>query len=251
MNQPIELKAGERIDQLYSNDIQIIQNAEVFSFSLDAVMLANFAKVKQGQKTRIVDLCAGNGAVGLFISKKTKGKIIEIEIQSRLSDMAARSVALNNLDDQISVFNFDLKDSLAHLKKESFDTVTVNPPYFANEKQSRKNPNPYLAIARHEIKTNLAMVIKTASELLKNNGRLYLVHRPERLLDILNEMQKHRLAPKEIQFVYPKSGRDANMILISAIKDGKLSGLKIDPPVVVYNDDNTYNDLVSELLYGK
>ncbi|WP_429970800.1 tRNA1(Val) (adenine(37)-N6)-methyltransferase [Fructilactobacillus sp. Tb1] len=251
MDQPVELKKGERIDQLYSNDIQIIQNAEVFSFSLDAVMLANFADVKQGYKTKIVDLCAGNGAVGLFISNKTKGHIDEVEIQPKLSDMAQRSVTLNDLDDQMTVYNFDLKDSTKHFRKESFDHVTVNPPYFADEAQSKKNPNEYLAIARHEIKTNLEMVIKTSSELLKNNGKMFMVHRPDRLLDILNEMQKYRLAPKEIQFVYPKTGRDANMVLISGIKDGKVSGLKIKPPVVVYNDDDTYTDEVRKLLYGK
>ncbi len=251
MNQPIELKAGERIDQLYSNDIKIIQNAEVFSFSLDAVMLADFAKVKQSAKTKIVDLCAGNGAVGLFISQKTKGSIAEVEIQPKLCDMATRSVALNKLATQISVYNFDLKDSLNYFKKESIDAVTVNPPYFADEKQSKKNPNTYLAIARHEIKTNLEMVIKTSSELLKNNGKMYMVHRPDRLLDILNELQKYRLAPKEIQFVYPKVGRDANMVLISAIKDGKLTGLKINPPIVVYDKQDNYTDVVSRMLYGK
>ncbi|MEN3239380.1 tRNA1(Val) (adenine(37)-N6)-methyltransferase [Fructilactobacillus sanfranciscensis] len=251
MDQTIELKQGERIDQLYSSDIKIIQNAEVFSFSLDAVMLADFAQVKQSYKTKIVDLCAGNGAVGLFISKKTHGKIAEVEIQPKLSDMAKRSVTLNNLEKHISVYNIDLKNSLDYFKKESIDHVTVNPPYFANEKESSKNPNPYLAIARHEIKTNLEIVIKTSSDLLKNNGKMYMVHRPDRLLDILNEMQKYRLAPKEIQFVYPKVGRDANMILISGIKDGKLNGLKVKPPIVVYDENDNYTEPVRKMLYGK
>lgn len=247
----IKLSDGERIDELYSNQIKIIQSDNVFSFSLDAVMLADFAEIKKSKKAQIIDLCAGNGAVGLFMSSKTNGKIIEVEIQEKLAEMASRSIQLNNLTDKVEMFNLDLSDAASEFGKERFDNVTVNPPYFINEKASTKNPNEHLAIARHEIKTNLQSVLKSSSELLKNGGKLFMVHRPDRLLDILNEMQTLRLAPKELQFVYPKNGRDANMILISAIKDGKSTGLKIKEPIFVYGENGEYTEQVGKMLYGK
>ncbi|USS85439.1 tRNA1(Val) (adenine(37)-N6)-methyltransferase [Fructilactobacillus myrtifloralis] len=245
----VELQPGERIDQLYQNHIQIIQSDEVFSFSLDAVLLANFAQVKQSAKTQIVDLCAGNGAVGLFLSPKTRGQITEIEIQARLCDMARRSVQLNQLENQVHVQHADLNQSLQFFAKETVDTVTVNPPYFPVQATSRKNPNEYLAIARHELKTNLGEVVSTASELLKPGGKLFMVHRPDRLLEILTTLKSQRLAPKQLQFVYPRANRDANMVLIAARKDGQVAGLKVQPPLIVYDQDH-YTPAVRKLLYG-
>ncbi|USS87345.1 tRNA1(Val) (adenine(37)-N6)-methyltransferase [Fructilactobacillus hinvesii] len=245
----VGLRPGERIDRLYSNHIQIIQSDEVFAFSLDAVLLAAFADVKRSAKARIVDLCAGNGAVGLFLSQKTHGQITEVEIQARLCDMAHRSVQLNQLEKQIAVVHADLKDSLQYFAKESVDAVTVNPPYFPVQATSKKNPNPYLAIARHELKTNLDEVIATASALLKTGGKLFLVHRPDRLPEILAKLQANRLAPKELQFVQPRADQDANMVLIAARKDGQVAGLKVKPTIVVY-DEGEYTPLIQELLYG-
>ncbi|USS90990.1 tRNA1(Val) (adenine(37)-N6)-methyltransferase [Fructilactobacillus carniphilus] len=245
----VQLRPDERIDQLYRNHIQIIQSDAVFSFSLDAVMLAHFANVKRSAKAQIVDLCAGNGAVGLFLSQKTHGQITEVEIQSRLCDMTERSVQLNQLEQQVRVVHADLKDSLHYFVKESVDAVTVNPPYFPVQATSKKNPNRYLAIARHELKTNLTQVVTTASDLLKTGGKLFMVHRPDRLPEILTELQAHRLAPKEIQFVYPRANQDANMVLIAARKDGQVSGLKVRPAIVVYAGE-TYTPFVQELLYG-
>ncbi|MHA8263087.1 tRNA1(Val) (adenine(37)-N6)-methyltransferase [Lactobacillaceae bacterium Melli_B3] len=248
----VNLKTNERIDQLYSQSIQVIQNPEVFSFSLDAILLADFIKVGKSAKTKMVDLCSGNGAVGLFSAHKTHGHIYEVEIQPKLAEMATRSVQLNDLQDQISVYNIDLKDVYQSIPKDSVDVVACNPPYFADTDTSKKNPNPYLAIARHEIKTNLNQVLAMTGGLLKTNGRCYLVYRPDRLLELLDKMRAHRLAPKEISFVYPRSDRDANMVLVSGIKDGKLDGLKITPPVVVYRDgSDEYTEHIHEILYGK
>lgn len=245
-----ELKAGERIDQLYSQDVQIIQSPEVFAFSLDAVLLADFAKLPSRQSSQTVDLCAGNGAVGLFMSHKTRGQIAEVEIQPRLADMARRSVQLNALTSQMTVYEGDLAQVNQWIPKDSADVVTCNPPYFADLPDSQKNPNSYLAIARHEIKTDLATVVATTSGLLKMNGKSYFVHRPDRLLQLLDLMAANRLAPKRIRLVHPKPGKEANMVLVEAIKDGKPGGLRFLDPLTVYDQAGDYTPEVKALLYG-
>lgn len=247
----VTLHADERIDQLYSKDIQIIQSSQVFAFSLDAVLLGDFAQVAKGINSQIVDLCAGNGAVGLFASAKTRGHITAVEIQPRLADMAQRSVALNHLTHQMTVLNEDLLTITQQLPKDSVDTVLCNPPYFKDQPQSVKNPNPHLAIARHELSANLDQILAVSSDLLKMNGKAYFVHRPERLDDLFIAMARNRLAPKRIRFVYPKAGREANMVLIEMIKDGKANGVRIMPPLVVYQDNGEYGEEVHTLLYGK
>ncbi|MHC9532774.1 tRNA1(Val) (adenine(37)-N6)-methyltransferase [Dellaglioa sp. L3N] len=246
----VSLNENERIDQLYSNQIQIIQSPDVFSFSLDAVLLAHFAEVSRKESARIVDLCAGNGAVGLFISQKTKGQIYQIELQERLADMAKRSIELNHLENQVQVKQLDLIKTFDYLKKDSVDTVLCNPPYFPNTPESSRNPNPYLAIARHEITTDLDEILEITSGLLKMKGKTFFVHRPDRLPEILSKMVNHRLAPKRIQFVHPKEDKEANMVLIEAIKDGNAAGIRIMPPIVVYDNDNDYTQTVREIVYG-
>ncbi|GAJ25435.1 tRNA (adenine37-N(6))-methyltransferase TrmN6 [Liquorilactobacillus sucicola DSM 21376 = JCM 15457] len=244
------LNKNERIDMLYSNDIKIIQSPEVFSFSLDAVLLANFVQPIKKKSGKIVDLCAGNGAVGLFLSSKTQAQIVEVEIQERLADMAQRSIELNRLGNQMDVLNIDLANAYEYLQKDSFDTVTCNPPYFANLNDSKKNGNPYFAIARHEITVNLKKIIEITSGLLKMNGKAYFVHRPERSLELLTLLQNNRLAPKRVQLVYPKRKREANMILVEAIKDGHQQGIRFLPPITVFKDDDQYGPFVQEILYG-
>ncbi|UQS87508.1 tRNA1(Val) (adenine(37)-N6)-methyltransferase [Nicoliella spurrieriana] len=248
----VELNESERIDQLYSQKIKVIQNPNVFSFSLDAILLANFAAIPKSVNTRVVDLCAGNGAVGLFAAHKTNGQFSEVEIQPKLADMAQRSVDLNDLSDRFTVYNTDIKDVYNYINHDSTDVVICNPPYFANSENSHKNSNQYLAIARHEIKTNLNMVLSITSGLLKTNGRCYFVYRPDRLLELLDKMSLNRLVPKEIQFIYPRIDRDANMILVSGIKDGRPGGLKVKAPITVYQGHgNQYTEQISRVLYGK
>lgn len=247
----VKLYENERVDSLLAENLQIIQSADVFSFSLDAVLLADFVKSVSRPDRKAVDLCAGNGAVGLFISKKFAGRIDQVEIQSRLADMNQRSLELNGLTNRIKVYNRDLKDAFSFLEKDSYDVVTCNPPYFKTLPQSKKNPNQYLALARHEIAVTLEDTVKVTSGLLKTGGKAYYVHRPDRLIEILDTMQAHRLAPKRIKLIYPKQGRDANMVLIEAIKDGKSDGLKFLPPVITYTDQNEYTPTIKEILYGK
>lgn len=248
MIEEISLKNGERIDQLFSTDIQIIQNKEVFSFSIDSVLLSRFPRLPK--KGLIVDLCAGNGAVGLFASRKTKAAILAVELQERLADMAQRSVRLNQLEDQIEVLQDDLKNLPQHIKGNKVDLILCNPPYFKVDKTSNLNESPHYLLARHEIATNLEEICKIARQVLKSNGRLAMVHRPDRFLDILETFKAHRLAPKRIQFIYPKAGKEANMLLIEAIKDGSLDGLKILPPLFIHEEDGSYTPEIHEIYYG-
>ncbi|MEO1773123.1 tRNA1(Val) (adenine(37)-N6)-methyltransferase [Candidatus Enterococcus ferrettii] len=243
------LNNGERIDQLYAEDIQIIQSSEVFSFSLDAVLLANFPRIPK--RGKIVDLCAGNGAVGLFISKKTAASIDQIELQPRLADMGRRSIQLNQLDQQMTMHTLDLKDTFSQFKPDSTDLVVCNPPYFKELPTSRKNPNPYLAAARHEIHATLEDVIATSSRLLKMNGHFAIVHRPDRFLEIIDCLRYYQIAPKRIQFVYPKDDKEANILLIEGIKHGKNEGLRFLSPLITYDAQGNYTKPVEEMLYGR
>lgn len=243
------LKEGERIDQLFSTDVKIIQNREVFSYSIDSVLLSRFPEIPS--RGLIVDLCSGNGAVGLFASTRTKAPIIEVEIQERLADMAERSIHLNHLEDQVQMIHDDLKNLLNHVPRTGVDLILCNPPYFKVSETSKKNVSEYYLLARHEITTNLEEICDIARHALKSNGRLAMVHRPDRFLDIIDTMRQYNLAPKRIQFVYPKMGKDANMLLIEAIKDGSTDGLKILPPLFVHKENSEYTDDIFEIYYGK
>lgn len=243
------LHSDERIDQLFADDIKIIQSKEVFSFSIDAVLLANFPRFPK--KGMIVDLCAGNGAVGLFASRKTQAPITQIEIQPRLADMGKRSILLNHLEQQLTMIELDLKKAATVIKPDSVDLILCNPPYFKELPTSQKNPNTYLAIARHEIATSLEEIIHVSAKLLKTNGRLAMVHRPDRFLDILHAMEWENIAPKRIQFVYPKVGKEANILLIEGIKQGKKDGLRVLPPLYIYNENNDYQPEMKAMLFGE
>lgn len=243
------LQPNERIDQLFAEGIQIIQSKEVFSFSIDAVLLANFPKLPK--KGKIVDLCAGNGAVGLFASQKTKAPITQIEIQSRLADMGQRSIRLNHLEQQMEMIECDVKNSTTVIQADSVDLILCNPPYFKHQPNSQKNPNPYLAIARHEIAISLEEIISVSAKLLKTTGRLAFVHRPDRFLDILKQMQQENIAPKRVQFVYPKPGKEANILLIEGIKCGKPEGFRVLPPLYIYDEKDNYQPELKAMLFGK
>lgn len=248
MTKPI-LKKKERVDQLFSTDVKIIQNKEVFSYSIDSVLLSRFPKIPS--RGLIVDLCSGNGAVGLFATTRTKAKIIEVELQERLADMAQRSIQLNDLTNQVSMIRDDLKNLLDHVPRSKVDLILCNPPYFKAAETSKKNLSEHYLLARHEIATNLEEICKISQQVLKTNGRLAMVHRPDRFLEIIDTFKKYKLAPKRLQFVYPKLGKDANMLLIEAIKDGSPNGMKILPPLIVHKDNGDYTDDIYEIYFGK
>ncbi|EUJ36046.1 hypothetical protein BCAMP_11120 [Brochothrix campestris FSL F6-1037] len=244
----IELKADERLDHLLAQQLRIVQSPSVFSFSLDAVLLANFCRIPY-RKGKIMDLCSGNGVIPLLLSSKTESLIDALEIQPRLAEMATRSIAYNDLAQQITMYEGDLKEASGRFEKETYAYVTVNPPYFSTPPAGEKNKNEHYTIARHEVLCTLEDVVKTASELTKQNGKVGMVHRPERLLEIIDLMRRYRLEPKRIQWVHPTQMKPANTILIEAIKDGK-PGVVYEPPIFVH-EDGGYTAQIRGWLYGE
>ena len=245
----IQLYDDERLDYLLAENLRIIQSPSLFAFSLDAVLLAKFAYVPISKGT-IIDLCTGNAIIPLLLSTRTKARILGVEIQERLYDMGKRSVAYNQLENQISLIHGDIKDMPKQLGYSKFDVVTCNPPYFPVKEGSIINEREPFAIARHEIHVTLDEVVKIASDLVRPGGKAAFVHRPGRLMELLTAMRKHKLEPKRLRFVYSKMGKEANTILIEGMKDAQ-PNLKILPPLFVYNDDGSYTDEVREILYGE
>jgi tRNA1(Val) A37 N6-methylase TrmN6 len=244
-----ELYDDERLDYLLGEELRIIQSPSVFSFSLDAVLLAKFAYMPIN-KGKILDLCTGNAVIPLLLSTRTKAHITGVEIQERLYAMGQRSIRYNSLEEQIDLVHGDLKEMPRVLGFHQYDVVTCNPPYFEVLPSSEKNPNEHLAIARHEIMCTLEDVVRTSSKLVKQGGKVAVVHRPERLLDIVTLMREYKIEPKRIQLVYPKRGKEANTLLVEGIKDGS-KGLKVLPPLVVYEENNEYTKELHRILYGE
>ncbi|WP_174615324.1 tRNA1(Val) (adenine(37)-N6)-methyltransferase [Virgibacillus ihumii] len=246
----VPLYDDERIDYLLAEErMHIIQSSSVFSFSLDAVLLAHFAYVPI-RRGKILDLCTGNGVIPLLLSRRTNAELTGVEIQERLADMATRSIKLNKLGEQLSVIHGDLKDMKATLKHSAFDVVTCNPPYFRTPAKTEHNKSEHLTIARHEVYCTLEDVVKACKLHVRPGGKVAMVHRPGRLIDIITLFRKYRLEPKRLQFIYPKRGRDANMILIEGVRDGN-ADLKILPPLYIYHDDSTYTKEAEDIIYGR
>lgn len=244
----VKIEHDERIDYLPNEKIKIIQSSDVFSFSMDAVFLAKFCYVPI-QKGKIIDLCTGNGVIPLLLSERSKAEITGVEIQDRLYDMALRSAQLNERQEQLQFIKDDIKKVVPNLGKGKFDVVTCNPPYFKTVTDKEWNENKHFAIARHEIYCNLDDVVRISSELVKQKGKVALVHRPERLIDIILMMKKYSIEPKRIQFIHPKKQKEANILLIEGIKAGN-PGVKILEPLIVYNEDNTYTEEFMEVYYS-
>lgn len=236
----------ERIDYLPNKKLKIIQSSSVFSFSIDAVLLAKFCYVPI-QKGEILDLCSGNGVIPLLLSERSKANITGVEIQHRLYDMAMRSAILNQLEKQITFIQDNILHLLRTFKHGTFDTITCNPPYFQTVTEKERNENEHLAIARHEIYCTLKDVIEISSKLVRQKGKVALVHRPERLSDIVYLMKRHGIEPKRVQFVHPKQEAEANMVLVEGIKDGK-PGLKVLPPIIVYQNEQYSTEF--RAIYG-
>ena len=224
------------------DNLKIMQDPEMFSFSLDSVLLPNFITINKNIN-KILDIGTGNGPIPLILSTKTKAHITGIEIQKEVSQMAKESVRLNKLEKQITIINEDIKKDI--FENETFDVITCNPPYFEVKDESKFNKNDYKTIARHEINLNLDDLFKIAKKTLKNNGIIGLVHRPERLLDIIITMRKYNIEPKKIRFVYPKKDKEANILLIEGKKNGN-KGLKILPPLYSHNEDGTYTEQIKK-----
>ena len=242
----IKLKDGERLDELHRNGYQIIQNSSKFCFGMDAVLLSGFARVKLGE--RVLDLGTGTGIIPILLRGKTEGRdFTGLEIQEESADMARRSVAYNHLEESISIVTGDIKEAAALFGAASFDVVTSNPPYMTGN-HGLVNPEQPKAIARHELLCTLEDVVSQSSRLLKPGGNFYMVHRPFRLTDIIVLLRQYKLEPKRMKMVHPFADREANMVLIEAVKGGGMM-MKVEPPVIVFERPGEYSQEI-RTTYG-
>ena len=225
-------------------DLKIVQDNEMFNFSLDSVLLPNFVTINK-KIDRILDIGCGNAPIPLILSTKTDAKITGVEIQKEVYDLALESVSINKKEDQIDIINQDINDYYKEIETDTFDVITCNPPFFKYIETSNINKNDYKTIARHEVKFNLNQLFTIAKKLLKNNGVIAIVHRPERFVEVVEEMKKNNIEPKRVQFVYPKKNLEANIMLIEGSKNGK-PGLKILPPIYSHQDNGEYTEEVKK-----
>ena len=232
-------------DLLNYNNLKIVQNTDWFNFSLDSVLLSDFIKVKDDMK--IIDFCTGNFPIPLILSTKIKTEIYAVELQKEVYDLGKKSIKINNLDNQIKLLNKDVKDLANIFETDTFDLITCNPPYFKIEEFSKLNDNSIKTIARHEKMINLENIFKLAKKLLKNNGKIAMVHRTDRLIDIIMEMKKNNIEPKRIRYIYPKENTKSNMVLIEGAKNGK-PGLIVEKPIIVHNENGNYKEEILKIF---
>ena len=240
------LLPGETLEDLERNGLKIIQKEKGFRFGVDAVLLSDFVKVKK--RDHVMDLCTGTGIIPILLSGKTEAaEIMGLEIQEEFVHMAKRSVELNLIKERVKILHGDLKDIKLLKDLPKFNVVTVNPPY-KKENSGIINEKDALTIARHEVSLNLEDVIKAAKLLLKDNGRFYMIHRPERLADIMTLMRKYKIEPKRIRMVYPNTKKPPTMVLVEGLRGGG-EFLKVEAPLFVYDDEGNYSDEIRR-IYG-
>ncbi len=226
----VEVKPGERLDDLQIKGYQILQKPGDYCFSMDAVLLANYAKVREGE--RALDLGCGTGVVPILLEAKNPGgPYVGLEIQKEAADLARRSAALNGLEEKIQIVTGDLKEASGIFGTASFSVITVNPPYMMKE-QGKESKNEALNIARKEVLCTLTDILRESAKMLKMGGRFYMVHRPERLPEILQGMQAAGIEPKRMQLVYPGPDKDANLVLLTGARGGK-PGLTVEEPKIL------------------
>ncbi len=240
------LKAGERLDELQRNGYHIIQNPEKFCFGMDAVLLSGFAKVKPREKA--IDLGTGTGIIPILLEAKTQGEhFTGLEIQPESADMARRSVLLNGLENKIDIVEGDIKTASSQFGAATFEVVTSNPPYMTAQ-HGLVNEGQAKQIARHEVLCSLEDVIRESARLLKPGGRLYMVHRPFRLAEIISLMVQYRVEPKRMQLVHPFADKEPNMVLIEGLRGGK-PRMTVEKPLIVYKEPGKYTDEIYD-IYG-
>ena len=239
---------NERVDDLERNGYRLIQNPEVFCFGIDAILLAHFARVSN-HKQKILDIGTGTGIIPIVMHAiYQKGHYTGIDIQEQMIEMASRSVMLNEIEADVQMKTVDIKEYKEHFNSGEFDIITCNPPYMKGE-CGLKNEHPSKTIARHEVACTLEDIISAASYMLKYGGKMCMIHRPHRLVDILATMRQYKIEPKVMRMIYPKQGKEPTMVLVEGVKNGRPE-LRVQAPLVVYNEDGTYTDEINE-IYGK
>lgn len=224
----------------------IYQDNYMFSFSLDSVLLPNFVTINKKHKL-IMDIGCGNAPIPLILSTRTNAKIIGVEIQKEAFELANLSVKENNLQNQIEIINADINDIYRNIESDTFDVITCNPPYFKYNESSNLNDSQFKVIARHEIKLDIPKLLNVCKKLLKNNGIVAIVHRPERFVEIVEEMKKNNIEPKRVQFVYPGKDKEANIMLIEGVKNGN-PGLKIMKPLISHESNGEYTNEIKSFF---
>lgn len=244
----IQIKPTQRIDDLEYKGLKIIQDKESFCFGIDSILLSDFAKdIKENSK--VIDLGTGTGIIATLLCKKTQlKKIIGIEIQTEIAQMAQQSIKLNKLEEKFEIINTDIKKIETILQTQQFDAIVTNPPY-KKQQTGLTNKNKKQLISRHETTATLEDFVRISNKMLKDKGNLYMVHRPDRLVDIIETLRKNKLEPKKIKFVYPNMEKEPNLVLIKATKNAK-PFLKIEKPLYVYKQDGTYTNEILQ-IYGK
>ncbi|HEC2158862.1 SAM-dependent methyltransferase [Staphylococcus delphini] len=240
------LQPGERLDYLIREDLRIIQNDAVFSFSTDALLLGHFTEVRK--RDRILDMCAGNGVIPLLLSDKGNNVITGVEIQPQLVNMAERSIRYNHLEDRITMVEMDINALVQAYAPAQFDLITCNPPYF-KANQTNQHQLEAHKIARHEIFCTLDDCLRVSNHLLKEGGRIVMVHRAERMLDLFESMRHYRIEPKRLHMIYSKPGKAAQTIVVEGRKGGR-QGLDIAPPFYIYDAQGDYTPEMKEIYYG-
>lgn len=244
----IKLKENERIDDLELKGLKIIQNKEGFCFGIDSVLLSDFAKNIKNNSL-VLDLGTGTGIIPILLCGKTNlKKVIGVEVQEKIAEMAKRSIKLNNLEDRFQVINENILNLKNIYQNQTFDVVVTNPPY-KKKNSGIINENHEKLISRHEIEANLEDFIKVSKDLLKDKGEFYMVHRPERLVDILSIMRKEKLEPKVLRMVYSNKNKEPKLVLIKGIKNAK-PFLKVEKNLYIYDENGDYTDEILE-IYNK
>lgn len=246
MENRIKIHPNERVDFIQRKGYKIIQNPEVFCFGIDAVLLADFAKVKRNDL--VLDIGTGTGIIPILMFARYENKgYIGIDVQRDMVNMANRSINLNRIEDSIKILHLNVKDLSNIYPENSFDVITSNPPYMKG-RAGLVNENKSKMIARHEITCTLEDIIQNASYVLKDKGKIYMIHRPHRLVDIIYLMRKYRMEPKRMRMVHPSEGKAPTMVLIEGVKYANAE-LIVEAPLYVYNNEGGYSDEIYE-IYG-
>lgn len=240
------LRPGERLDDLQLAGMKILQKEDGFRFGMDAVLLADFARVEP--KDVAADFGTGTGILPLLLLGRGKGRHIHaFEIQPDMADMAARTMALNGITDKVTVHALPVEEALSVLEPCSVDSIICNPPY-GTPGTTLLNPSDTLRLARHQTAEGLSAWLKMAHRLLKGKGRLAMVYPAPRMLELMQSMEQARLVPKRFRLIYPAAHKPANLVLVEAVKDAKPM-LHPEPPLIVYEADGSMTEELKRIYH--